>query len=282
MKIELLTLFTNLIREEYTKMKIPFSEGNLSVSMVNPLIALNGEQETILNEGDGQTPYQYKQINSSTGLAVNYYKIYESQQTISDLIFENKVARPLNKGGKCANLDVSYRKDGVLYFIESKFLEPYYDGNETIKEAYFDASKYSKEVKIRGQEHEWIELFKKTNALKYYNITQLCRHLLAIYRYTHGMIGSAYKGEPVVLQSVIWKMPQKFLDRLDDNNRSEMEIRNHTLQQEAKTCDGILNSFIAKIGWKNMRFENLHYNEILNEIKNSTHYNEFCKRFFLS
>lgn len=275
-------LFTSLIYDEYTKMKIPFLEGDTSVNMVNPLIALNEEEETVLNEGDGQTPYQYKQINSSTGLAVNYYKIYESQQTISDLIFENKVARPLNKGGKCANLDVSYRKDGILYFIESKFLEPYYDGNETIKEAYFDARKYSKEVKIHGQEHEWIELFKKTNALKYYNITQLCRHLLAIYRYTHGMIGSAYKGEPVVLQSVTWKMPQKFLDRLDYNNRSDMEVRIQTLQQEEIICDEILNSFIAKIGWENMRFENLHYNEILNEIKNSTHYNEFCKRFFLN
>lgn len=118
----------------------------INTTIIHPLIKLSTIQEDMLNEGDGQSYNQYLQINSSTGLAVNYYKLLEEQENIKQLVFEDKVARPLNKGGKCANIDVSFIRDNKLYFVESKFLEPYYSGNETINDSYLNSNRYPKEV----------------------------------------------------------------------------------------------------------------------------------------
>ena len=271
-------LLTDLIHDEYKKSNIQVSVKKNPVYHVSPLINLTSEQQKILSDGDGQTEDQYKQINSSTGLAVNYYKILEELASITDLIFENKIAKPLNKGGRFANLDVSYKKNGVLHYVESKFLEPYYSGNETIKDSYLDISKYP--VEVEENKEEWRNLFNKASEFEYYNFSQLCRHLLALYRYTHGIKGSEYKGEQVVLQSVTWEMTERFMDKLEEQNRIEMNERIVHLKNEANKCQKIINSFIEKIGWKNMAFQTLHYNDMLGDIKSSKHYAEFCKRYF--
>ena len=271
-------LLTDLIHDEYKKSNIQVSFKTNPVYHVSPLINLTSEQQKILSDGDGQTEDQYKQINSSTGLAVNYYKILEELASITDLIFENKIAKPLNKGGRFANLDVSYKKNGVLYYVESKFLEPYYSGNETIKDSYLDISKYP--VEVEENKEEWRNLFNKASEFEYYNFSQLCRHLLALYRYTHGIKGSEYKGEQVVLQSVTWEMTPQFMKKLDQKNSIDMQKRIEQLQDEANRCQEIFNAFISNIGWKNMKFQTLHYNDMLNDIKSSKHYAEFCKRYF--
>ena len=272
-------LLTDLIHDEYKKSNIQVSVKKNPVYHVSPLINLTSEQQKILSDGDGQTEDQYKQINSSTGLAVNYYKILEELASITDLIFENKIAKPLNKGGRFANLDVSYKKNGVLHYVESKFLEPYYSGNETIKDSYLDISKYP--VEVEENKEEWRNLFNKASEFEYYNFSQLCRHLLALYRYTHGIKGSEYKGEQVVLQSVTWEMTPQFMKKLDQKNSIDMQKRIEQLQAEANKCQEIFNSFITNIGWNNMEFQTLHYNDMLDDIKSSKHYAEFCKRYFL-
>ena len=271
-------LLTDLIHDEYKKSNIQISVKTNPVYHVSPLINLTSEQQKILSDGDGQTEDQYKQINSSTGLAVNYYKILEELASITDLNFENKIAKPLNKGGRFANLDVSYKKNGVLYYVESKFLEPYYSGNETIKDSYLDISKYP--VEVEENKEEWRNLFNKASEFEYYNFSQLCRHLLALYRYTHGIKGSEYKGEQVVLQSVTWEMTPQFMKKLDQKNSIDMQKRIEQLQDEANRCQEIFNAFISNIGWNNMKFQTLHYNDMLNDIKSSKHYAEFCKRYF--
>lgn len=271
-------LLTDLIHDEYKKSNIQVSVKTNPVYHVSPLINLTSEQQKILSDGDGQTEDQYKQINSSTGLAVNYYKILEELASITDLIFENKIAKPLNKGGRFANLDVSYKKNGVLYYVESKFLEPYYSGNETIKDSYLDISKYP--VEVEENKEEWRNLFNKASEFEYYNFSQLCRHLLALYRYTHGIKGSEYKGEQVVLQSVTWEMTPQFMKKLDQKNSIDMQKRIEQLQDEANRCQEIFNAFISNIGWNNMKFQTLHYNDMLDDIKSSKHYAEFCKRYF--
>ena len=271
-------LLTDLIHCEYKKSNIQISVKTNPVYHVSPLINLTSEQQKILSDGDGQTEDQYKQINSSTGLAVNYYKILEELASITDLNFENKIAKPLNKGGKFANLDVSYKKNGVLHYVESKFLEPYYSGNETIKDSYLDISKYP--VEVEENKEEWRNLFNKASEFEYYNFSQLCRHLLALYRYTHGIKGSEYKGEQVVLQSVTWEMTPQFMKKLDQKNSIDMQKRIEQLQDEANRCQEIFNAFISNIGWNNMKFQTLHYNDMLNDIKSSKHYAEFCKRYF--
>ena len=271
-------LLTDLIHDEYKKSNIQVSVKTNPVYHVSPLVNLTSEQQKILSDGDGQTEDQYKQINSSTGLAVNYYKLLEELGTITDLVFENKIAKPLKKGGRFANLDVSYNRDGILYFVESKFLEPYYSGNETIKDSYLDISKYP--VEVEENKEEWRNLFNKASEFEYYNFSQLCRHLLALYRYTHGIKGSEYKGEQVVLQSVTWEMTPQFMKKLDQKNSIDMQKRIEQLQDEANRCQEIFNAFISNIGWKNMKFQTLHYNDMLNDIKSSKHYAEFCKRYF--
>ena len=271
-------LLTDLIHGEYKNNNISVTVKTNPVYHVSPLINLTSEQQKILSDGDGQTEDQYKQINSSTGLAVNYYKILEELASITDLIFENKIAKPLNKGGRFANLDVSYKKNGVLYYVESKFLEPYYSGNETIKDSYLDISKYP--VEVEENKEEWRNLFNKASEFEYYNFSQLCRHLLALYRYTHGIKGSEYKGEQVVLQSVTWEMTPQFMKKLDQKNSIDMQKRIEQLQDEANRCQEIFNAFISNIGWNNMKFQTLHYNDMLNDIKSSKHYAEFCKRYF--
>ena len=227
-------LFTDLLYDEYKHKNIATTVKNNPVYHVAPLVKLTKEQNYILTEGDGQTEDQYKQINSSTGLAVNYYKLLEELGAITDLVFENKIAKPLKKGGRFANLDVSYNRDGILYFVESKFLEPYYSGNETIKDSYFDVSKYP--IEVEDNKEEWQKLFLQSTEFVYYNFSQLCRHLLALYRYTHGIKGSLYNGEKVVLQSVIWEMTPRFLNKLDQTNSNKMRKRIEQLQAEANKC----------------------------------------------
>ena len=121
--------FTQTIARIYSEMGIKTKAQSRQVPVVytEPIIKLSLAQEKKLIEGNGQSnPNEYKQINSSTGLAVNYYKILEDTGKIEDLWFEDKVEKPLHiKGGKPANIDVSYKKDGKKFYIESKFLEPY-------------------------------------------------------------------------------------------------------------------------------------------------------------
>ena len=75
-------------------------------------------------------------------------------------------------------------------------------------------------------------------------------------------------------------MTQQFLGKLEQPNCDEMKKRIVQLNKEAKECQEIFNSFIANIKWENMEFQTLHYNEMLDDIKGSKHYLEFCKRYF--
>lgn len=271
----------NLIFDEYKRQEINIRTQSESVHYVSPLIELSEEQREILEKGDGQKLNEYKQINSSTGLAVNYYKLMEDLDLISELIFEKKPAIPLEKSQKFVNIDVFYKRNGTLYFVESKFLEPYYNynGNEVLVDAYFDEDRYP--IEIQAFHNEWHQLFLQSKDFQYYDVAQLCRHLLALYRYTHGYEGSEYQGEPVVLQSVTWEMPEHFINLLSSpSDRDKMRERVEALKEEAKRCHDMFNTLINKIDWNNMTFETLHYNDMLDEIKSNEHYRDFCKRYF--
>lgn len=270
--------FTQLILDEYNRQGFNVMAKSESVHYVSPLVELSNEQKKTLEKGDGQKTDQYKQINSSTGLAINYYKILEELGAINELVFEYKPAIPLKESSMYANLDVFYKRNGTLYFVESKFLEPYYSGNEDLKDAYLDEDRYPTE--IQAFRNEWHQLFLQSKDFEYYDVTQLCRHLLALYRYTHGYKGSEYQGEPVVLQSVTWEMTERFISLLSHAESDKMNERVKKLREEAKRCHEMFDTLIKKVGWKNMTFETLHYNDMLDEIKPSKHYNDFCNRYF--
>lgn len=249
---------------------------NNNVPCMNPLCQLTSKQLNQLLQGDGQkNPDEYKQINSSTGLAVNYYKLVEEIGTIRSLMFEDKVAVPLKgRGGRKANLDVSYIKDNILYYIESKYLEPYYSGNEVNKKSYFDISRY--DVPEEHKE-EWKKLFEDAQTYEIYNFSQLCRHLLAIWRKHSG--DSNLK---IVLQSITWYMPDSFINLMSNCSLQEDSIiRREKIEEEACSCQKRINTFLANIDWKNISFECLHYNDRLEDISTSGQYYEFKKRYFL-
>ena len=105
-----------------------------------------------LKNGDGNPIAEMCHINSSAGLAFNYYKLFEHAKGI-EVNFEDKVEKPLrlkNNGGKYANLDVSFYLDGTQYYIESKFLEPYYSKCKHNTCSYYNKDKQGGEVDNYG------------------------------------------------------------------------------------------------------------------------------------
>ena len=269
--------FTKLLKNAYKNGGITIKPKRTTIYYMEPIIPLTEEQERQLLDGDGQKKgrNEYKQINSSTGLAVNYYKILESEGKIEGLRFEEKVEKPLKiKGGRKANLDVAYKREGKQYYIESKFLEPYYSGNEHNTESYFkkeyyDVPDYDKDT--------WYALLLDAQNYKIYNFSQICRHLMAIWR-RH----KEDKQLKIVFQSVIWKMTDKFIENIDNEEDKEiLRSRIIVIDKEAKSAKSRIDKFLADIDWKNITFESVYYNDILEDISFSKYCSEFKQRYFL-
>lgn len=249
---------------------------SLPAPYVVPLLAEpTDEQLKQLKEGDGNPIAEMCQINSSAGLAFNYYKLFESQVQKKDkdfkVKFEDKVAIPLclKRGGKYANLDVSYCLNDTQYYIESKFLEPYLNKCTHNKDTYFEQKNYDfdpKEIAL------WLELLDKQKEFQYYDFPQLYRHLLAIRR-SHNKQGK------VVLQSVSWKMPDAFKAKY--GLKKEDEERLEKLELKQSNASNLFNIFLKNIGWNDCRFEVKHYNDMLDDIRGAEKFNDFCKQYFL-
>ena len=147
-------------------------------SIVTDLICTPTEHQIhSLLEGSGNPEAEMWQVNSSAGLAVNFWRAYELCHPESTVEFEWKKTVPLKRGIP-ANIDAVVRTDIVEDFYESKFLEPYYSNNEIPRDSYFDETKYSSYTKDNAA--SWVELFKKSSEFQYYNVTQLFRHLLEV------------------------------------------------------------------------------------------------------
>ena len=268
--------FTKLLKNAYKNGGITIKSKKTTIYYIEPIIKLPKEVEEHLLKGDGQKhKKEYKQINSSTGLAVNYYKILEDTGNIEKLQFEEKVEKPLKiKGGRKANLDVAYKSEGKQYYIESKFLEPYYSGNEHNTESYFKQEYY--DVPDNDKD-TWYALLLDAQNYKIYNFSQICRHLMAIWR-RH----KEDKQLNIVFQSVMWKMTEKFIENTD-NEEDKVVLRSRiiVIDEEAKSAKSRIDKFLADIGWKNITFECIYYNDILEDISSSQYYSEFKQRYFL-
>lgn len=268
--------FTKLLKNAYKNGGITTESKITTIYYIEPIIKLPKEVEEHLLKGDGQkNKNEYKQINSSTGLAVNYYKILEDTGNIEKLRFEEKVEKPLKiKGGRKANLDVAYKREGKQYYIESKFLEPYYSGNEHNTESYFKKEFY--DVPDNDKD-AWYTLLVDTQNYKIYNFSQICRHLMAIWR-KH----KEDKQLNIVFQSVMWKMTEKFIENTDnEEDKAVLRSRIIVIDEEAKSAKSRIDNFLADIGWKNITFESVYYNDILEDISSSKYCSEFKQRYFL-
>lgn len=259
-----------LLKERLTECGQPF---------ITDLICEPSEaQLEALKEGSGNPEAEMRRINSSAGLAVNFWRAYELCHPGCTVEFEWRKRRPLRYGCP-ANIDVVVRENKTITFIESKFLEPYYLENETPNESYFQAVKYSKNTK--DSPLSWIELFSKAKDFKYYNVTQLCRHLLAI---SNDMWKSPgfYEDKNVKLCSITWDMPDGFTDIFDDEVVSEFAIRKKIIREEADRCAILLKDFISEhLAFQNLDFETIKYNDIIGQLENSPYYLKIKEQYYL-
>ena len=123
----------------------------------------------------------------------------------------------------------------------------------------------------------WYALLVDAQNYKIYNFSQICRHLMAIWR--------KHKEDQllkIVFQSVMWKMTEKFISTIEDEEKQEiLRARIKFIDEEAKSCQHRINDFLNQIGWNNLTFECVYYNEIVEDISSSKYYSEFRKRYFL-
>ena len=267
--------FAKMLSQAYSNVGLKIKTVETPIFYIKPIIKLTEEQEEQLLEGDGQkNRNEYKQINSSTGLAVNYYKVLEDTGKIEDLWFEEKVGTPLKVGNKSANLDVAYRRDGKLFYVESKFLEPYRSGNEQNTESYFKKDNYHVPDKDKDA---WYALLVDAQNYNIFNFSQICRHLMAIWRKHNEDVHLS-----IVFQCVMWKMSEKFICTIKGEEKQEiLRARVKIIDEESESCQQRVNGFLKQIGWNSITFECVYYNDILEDISSSKYYLEFKKRYFL-
>ena len=239
----------------------------------------SNEQIQALRDGLGDPESEMRQINSSAGLAVNFWRAYELCHPKSTVEFEWQKQIPL-KHGRPANIDVVVRENDAITFIESKYLEPYYSLNEIPSNAYLDESKYSAITKDSPK--SWIELFSKAQEFKYYNVTQLCRHLLAISK-DMWLNPESYEKKNTSLCSVTWEMPEGFTDIFVDEVQEAFASRKEIIREEAKKCEDLLNSFISEhLSPLSLRFESMTYNAIVDRLIDSPYYSKIEEQYFLT
>lgn len=233
-----------------------------------------------LDNGSGHPDKELEKINSSARLSAFYYKLAEFSGKFSSLRFEWNESTPLEIPGRDippANLDVRYEVGDKIHFVESKYLEPYYSGNEKIRQSYLNQEYYPTVITNAGL---WIEKFGQVNGMtRYVNVTQLYRHLLAIYRH-YLENPQIYKEKEIVLESVSWVATKRFLDAVgkeSKRSRSYLMKRLDSIKEEMGTVNEDINSFIKDMGWKHCHFKVKYYNEMVE----NTIYHEFCKQYLL-
>lgn len=273
--------------------KNKMNEKKIKHVYVVPLLSkLSGKQLEQLQNGSGNPISEMFQINSSAGLAINYYKLFEEvikkQNKNFEIEFEWKESIPILKSNAPANIDVRFELNNTIYFVESKFLESYCDPCEKIDDS--SPYLYFKRYKISATSQVWIDLFSEiknkitSEKFLYYNITQLSKHLLAIY-VDFNENPNKYNNKNIVLLSVTWEMPDLFEQHFNSMklNNGDLDSRKNVLKLESKQCDEILNNFIQnKLKWGNCKFEAKQYNDIdmQNAIINAKGYEKFKLQYF--
>lgn len=254
---------------------IEFNKGN---EVIDLICQPTEEQKEALSKGSGKPNLEMRKVHSSAGLAVNYWRAYELCHPDSSVEFEWKKQNPL-KCGNSANIDVVVREKDRITFIESKFLEPYYRPNDSLAKSYVETDKYAEET---GPAEPWVELFSEAKNFKIYNVVQLCRHLLAIYK-DMMITPEDYVQKTVTLLSVTWEMTDAFLnDYFTDKQKAGSVERTKRISEESARCHKLLNDFISNnLGVSNLRFDVKKYNDIIGLVSEFPEYEKLRNQYFL-
>ena len=230
-----------------------------SADVWNEMIANNS---TVLSE--------IHKLNSSTSLAINYHEMLAAERRVK-VKYEVPTAVPLFAyRGRSAVIDARYTWKNTTYYVESKFLEPYYSSTHPVREAYFEENHY-KDATIAKK---WIEMFNSVkNEFVYYDINQMLKHLLAIYR--------LQPSGKIVLQNLIWKPTDRFFSAIgSERSVSYFKKRVGDLQDEMKKAHQMLSEFVNKeLHWNECTIGISFYNDVLDRVSANIHFQEFKEKY---
>ncbi|MBR4217619.1 MAG: hypothetical protein IKR71_01060 [Bacteroidales bacterium] len=239
-----------------------------------------------LKNASGNAEKEILYADSSTALGVNYFSLYKRCYANCQVYYEWREASPLKIGGK-SNIDIKVTEDDIVRYYESKFLEPYYMTNSAFTASYYELDKYKE-----GNADEIIKQIKAINkrGFKYYNISQLVRHLLAIVNHIKEK-SNDYKGiKEVHLISICWEMPECFIadlklnEKVSDRSISYLKKRIKILEEESKDVkkyiDQLINILQSNINVK-LCFNTETYNKAIDKISNAENIATFKEQYYL-
>lgn len=247
-----------------------------------------------LKKGDGNPLNEIYKVNSSTTLAIYYYTLFLKSlgKIIRDFDFENQIGIPLNLDKvkqqypncilRSANIDVLYGIDKTIWFVESKFLEPYYSSTQQLSQLYLDVRNYAENDNSEIWVHYAEEINSHLDDFKFYNVSQMFKHLLALYTHRKNWYGKGYS--TFILLNVGWKMSESFKERIESKRSlSYINKRDKQIEKQAERGILLLNKLVKELHWNECKVEYKHYNdsELLEIIKDSHHYGDFTKRYLI-
>lgn len=228
---------------------------------------------TLMLERNKTVEAEIKKPNSSTALALNYFELLSSVQQIR-IDYEYPIGYPLSlkhSRGHKAIIDVHYTLDDAQYYIESKFLEPYYSCTKHISESYLKEFNYPTDIDASA----WIDLFIRIERDNYHyiDINQMAKHLLAIYRKRPKAF--------IVLKCMIWKPTDSFLDAIKKPiSKSYLQERIKTITSEMQRSQKLLNNFArTTLHWENCIVEFVYYNDNLDDISSHALFRKFKRKY---
>lgn len=259
------------------------SKGGREIILIYELESAESEP---LVTSSGNADREYLFADSSTALGINFFSLYKRCFTNCQVKYEWKEASPLKVGGK-SNIDIMVKEGNIIRFYESKFLEPYYMSNSAFTASYYDLDRYNV-----GNADEIIKQIKviNTRGFKYYNISQLVRHLLAIVNHIKKNPND-YKGiKEVHLISICWEMPECFIadlklnEKVSDRSISYLKKRIKILEEESKDVKKYIDQLI-KILQPNIDvklcFNTETYNKAIDKISSAENLATFKKQYYL-
>ena len=259
---------------------------SISERKIQTILPLSIEEIEQLKRSSGKADEEYLFADSSTGLGVNFFSIYKLCHKGCSINYEWKKESPLLIGGK-SNLDIEVGENGIIKYYESKFLEPYYMSNSKFSKSYFLCDNYSFSKECSKRIIKFID--SNITDIKYYNISQLVRHLLAIVRFINNN-QDQYDNKEVELISINWEMTDSFKQELTNivskRSLSYLNKRIITLENEKKKAEKYMNKLIDILnpelnGNIRLSFKTETYNEKINELEEGDHLKEFKKQYFL-
>ena len=264
------------------------SLGDREISLITSLSDLAERQ---LINGSGNADKEYLFADSSTALGVNYFSLYEETHPECELKYEWKEESPLKVGGK-SNLDIWIKEGKVIKFYESKFLEPYYMSNSQFTSSYFDSKNYKMDERSAHKLISIIENIDKKE-FTYYNVSQLIRHLMAIFNHICLNTNEYNDIEEVQLVSICWEMPERFIEELGPvvgkRSISYLKKRITKLTAERKSSEEFINSIIKEVLQPELEkkskvkflYTTNSYNDAIKNIETSIHIEDFKEQYYL-